>query len=93
MILLTDYFQIEKDPDHTVLGRHDRSPRRSHIWQRIHDFVMASLPPRPVTVSTDASGFRGRKRPWREWPHAAKARQDWVKTHLAIETESLLILS
>ena len=89
MTLLTDFFQIEKVPDHTVLSRHNRSPRWSHIWQRFHDFVMSSLPRRHMTVSTDASGFSGRKRPWREWPHAAKACQDWVKTHLAIETGSV----
>ena len=93
MTLLTEFFQIEKVPDHTVLSKHNRSRRWSHIWQRFHNFVMSSLPPRHVTISTDASGFSGRKRPWREWPHAAKACQDWVKTHLAIETDSFLILS
>ena len=40
MTFLTEFFQIEKVPDHTVFSRYNRSRRWSHIWQRFHDFVM-----------------------------------------------------
>jgi transposase len=90
---LADYFHIDSIPDHTVLSKYNRSQRWLHIWQRFHDFVMKSLPKRRIVIATDATGFSGRKRPWREWPHPAKANQDWVKMHAAIETESFYILS
>lgn len=90
---LADYFNIQVVPDHTVLSKYNRSQRWLRIWQRFHDFVLASLPKRKVVIATDATGFSGRKRPWREWPHAAKANQNWVKMHAAIETETFYILS
>jgi transposase len=90
---LADYFDIQTIPDHTVLSKYNRSQRWLRIWQRFHEFVMATLPKRKVVIATDATGFSGRKRPWREWPHAAKANQNWVKMHTAIETETFYILS
>ena len=44
-------------------------------------------------VATDATGYSGRKRPWREVDHGLKATQDWVKTYAAIETDSFIVLS
>ncbi|MCG7845270.1 MAG: transposase, partial [Methanomassiliicoccales archaeon] len=35
----------------------------------------------------------GRKRGWRETPYAFRPRENWVKTHAAIEVDSFLILS
>jgi len=91
--LLSEYFHLDKVPQHTVLSRKNRSARWTTIWQRFHDFVVASLPRRSVVVATDATGFSGRKRPWREVDHDLKAAQDWVKTHAAIETDSFMVLS
>ncbi|HSV42587.1 MAG TPA: transposase [Methanomassiliicoccales archaeon] len=89
---LADYFGVRSIPDHTVLSRYDRSQRWLRIWQHFQEFVPRALPKRKAVIVTDATGFSGRKRPWREWPHA-KANQDRVKTHVAIETGSFYILS
>ena len=91
--LFREYFVLDRVPHHTVLSRKNRSARWSTIWQRFHDFVVASLPPLSIVVATDATGFSGRKRPWREVDHGLKATQDWVKTHAAIETGSFVVLS
>src|SRR5690606_31337385 len=76
-----------------VLSRKNRSARWTIIWQRFHEFVVSMLPERKVVVATDATGFSGRKRPWREFDHGLKATQDWVKAHAAIETDSFVVLS
>jgi len=55
--------------------------------------VIGSLPKREVIVATDATGHSGRKRGWRETPYAHRAREDWVKTHAAIEVDRFLVLS
>ncbi len=91
--LCREYFVLEKVPHHTVLSRKNRSARWTTIWQRFHDFVVGTLPSRSVVIATDATGFSGRKRPWREWEHSIKANQDWVKTHAAIEVDSFVVLS
>ena len=91
--LLREYFVLDRVPHHTVLSRKNRSSRWTTIWHRFHDFVVASLPGRDVVVATDATGFSGRKRPWREVDHGLKATQDWVKTHAAIEVDSFIVLS
>jgi len=91
--MLQEYFSVERMPHHKVLSRKNRSARWAHIWQRFHDFVLASLPRRSAVVATEATGFSGRKRSWREVDHGLKATQDWVKTHVAIEVDSFLVLS
>jgi len=90
---LAEHFQLRSVPDHTVPSKHNRSQRWLRIWQRFHYFVMDVLPERKVVIATDATGFSGRKKPWRETEHAVKANQDWVKMHAAIETDSFYILS
>jgi len=91
--LLRDYFGFDRVPHHTVLSRKNRSARWTTVWLRLHDFVVNSLPKRRAVVATDATGFSGRKRPWREVDHGLKATQDWVKTHAAIEADSFIVLS
>ena len=44
-------------------------------------------------MATDAAGYSGRKRPWREFDYGLKATQYWVKTHTAIEVDSFALLS
>jgi len=39
-------------------------------------FVLERLPQRTVVAATDASGFSGRKRSWRETAYAVKAREN-----------------
>lgn len=91
--LFREFFRLEAVPHHTVLSRKNRSARWSTIWQRFHEFVMTTMPKRKVVIATDATGFSGRKRPWREVDHGLKATQDWVKTHAAIETDGFIVLS
>lgn len=91
--LFREYFRLDAVPHHTVLSRKNRSARWTNIWQRFHEFVLCTMPKRNVVIATDATGFSGRKRPWREVDHGLKATQDWVKTHAAIETDSFIVLS
>jgi hypothetical protein len=91
--LFREYFRLDAVPHHTVLSRKNRSARWTNIWRRFHEFVLGTLPKRKVVVATDATGFSGRKRPWREVDHGLRATQDWVKTHAAIETDSFIVLS
>ena len=44
-------------------------------------------------AATDASGFSGRKRSWRETDHAVKASQDWVKIYAVIEVDQFFVLN
>jgi hypothetical protein len=91
--MLSWYFRIDHVPDHSVLCRAMSSRRWTSLLERFFSFVIGSLPKREVIVATDATGFSGRKRPWREVDHGLKATQDWVKTHVAIETDSFIVLS
>ena len=91
--MFRDYFGLERAPHHTVLSQKNRSARWTVIWQRFHEFVVASLPRRSVVIATDATGFSGRKVGWREVDHAVRANQDWVKTHAAIDVDTFIVLS
>ncbi|MCE5296340.1 MAG: hypothetical protein LLG16_04455 [Euryarchaeota archaeon] len=93
MRMLTDYFRMDRVPDHSVLCRKNASPRWMTLWKRFHDFIMSSLPKRDPVIATDASGFSGRKRSWRETDHGLKVTQDWVKIHAAIEVDQFFVLS
>lgn len=91
--LFREHFRLDTVSHHTVLSRKNRSARWTNIWRRFHEFVLGTLPKRKVVVATDATGFSGRKRPWREVDHGLRATQDWVKTHAAIGTDSFTVLS
>ncbi len=91
--MLADYFRMDRVPDHSVLCRKNTSTRWLTLWKRFHDFVIGSLPKRSPIIATDASGFSGRKRSWRETDHGLKATQDWVKIHAAIEVDQFFVLS
>ncbi len=55
--------------------------------------IMSMLPRRECTAITDASGYSGRKSHWRDVDYGIRCTQDWVKTHITIEEESLIIMS
>jgi hypothetical protein len=76
-----------------VLSRKNRSARWTIIWQRFHDYVVASLPRRDVVVATDATGISRCKRRCREVDYGLKATQDWVNTYAAIEIDLFIVLS
>jgi len=88
-----DYFRLNRVPHHTVLSRKNRSRRWSVIWRRFHEFVRELLPRRKAIIATDATGYSGRKRGWKETPYAIRANQDWVKLHAAIEVDRFVVLS
>jgi hypothetical protein len=88
-----DYFRLQIVPTHTVLSRHNRTRRWNHIWKRFHRFVLDGLPRRKAIIATDATGFSGRKRGWKDTPYDHRANQNWVKVHAAIEVDTFLILN
>lgn len=93
LVLLADYFDLEIVPDHTVLCRKNASRRWLALWRRFFSFVLERLPRRRAVAATDASGFSGRKRSWRETDYGLKATEDWVKLHAVVEVDSFLVLS
>ena len=93
MEFFKSYFGIEKVPSHTLLSKKNQSKRWLLLWKRFHRFVMGGLPKRKAIIVTDASGFSGRKKGWKETPHDHRANQDWVKIHAAIEVESFLVIN
>jgi len=93
MRLLSDYFEFNMIPHHSVLSKYNRSKRWNRIWRRFHSFVMKLLPGRKCTAITDASGYSGRKQHWRDVPYDVRCNQNWVKTHITTEKETLIISS
>jgi len=91
--MLSWYFRIDRVPDHSVLCRAMSSRRWTSLLERFFLFFMERLPKRNVIVATDATGYSGRKRGWRETPYAHRPNEDWVKTHAAIEVDRFLVLS
>jgi hypothetical protein len=76
-----------------MLCRAMSSRRWTSLLERFFSFFMERLPKRNVIVATDATGYSGRKRGWRETPYAHRPNEDWVKTHAAIEVDRFLVLS
>lgn len=93
MECLKDYFEFQKIPSHTLLSKKNQSKRWHHLWKRFHRFIMDGLSRRKAIISTDASGFSGRRRTWKETPHALRAVENWVKVHAAIEINSFFVLN
>ena len=93
MFILNDYFKFNKIPHHSVMSKYNRSKRWNRIWIRFHDYIMNMLPKRECNAITDGSGYSGRKQHWRDVDYGVRCNQDWVKTHITIEEETLLILS
>ena len=54
---------------------------------------MKNLPRRECNAITDGSGYSGRKQHWRDVPYEVRCNQNWVKTHITIEEETLIIPS
>ena len=93
MVFCKEYFQFRNVPDHTTLSLKNRTKRWSVVWKRFHKWLLDRLPKRKSIIATDATGFSGRKKPWRETDYGIRANQNWVKLHAAVETNSHLILS
>ena len=93
LMMLAEYFELSDVPDHSVLCKKNSSKRWLLLWKRFFSFVLESMPQRSVVAATDASGFSGRKRSWRETDHAVKAMENWVKIHAVIEVDSFVVLN
>jgi len=54
---------------------------------------MDELPKCNAVVATKTTGYRGRKRSWRETKHAQCTIEDWVKVHAMIEVDMFIVIS
>jgi transposase len=91
--MVRSYYRLERVPDHSTLSRKLSSKRWTTVLERFFQDVLTALPKRSAVVATDATGYSGRKRGWRETKHAQRASEDRVKVHAAIEVDEFLILS
>ena len=93
LTLLSEYFPPGKGPRSY---NHDSQVPASAGWRSGNGSTTSSsssLRKRAPVIATDASGFSGRKRAWRETDHGLKATQDWIKIHAAIEVDQFFVLS
>ena len=93
LALLRDYYRLDDVPDHSTLSRKLSSKRWTIVLERFFSHVLEPLPRREAVVATDATGYSGRKRSWRETKHAARASEDWVKVHATVEVDEFIVLS
>ena len=93
LAMMKDYYSIETVPDHSTICRKIQSDRFAALLERFFRHITKDLPTRKVVASTDATGYSGRKRGWRETPHASRATQDWVKANVVIEVDEFIILA
>ena len=91
--MVREYYRLERVPDHSTLSRKLSSARWTTVLERFFQHVLAALPKRSAVVATDATGYSGRKRGWRETKHAQRALEDWVKVHAGIEVDEFIVLS
>jgi transposase len=93
LAMLRSYYRLERVPDHSTLSRKLSSRRWTVVLERFFHHIVAALPERSAIVATDATGYSGRKRGWRETKHAQRALVDWIKVHATIEVDEFLVLS
>ncbi|MCX6650944.1 MAG: transposase [Methanomassiliicoccales archaeon] len=93
LAMMQDYYSIETILDYSTLCRMIQSDRFAVVLERFIQHILSDLPTRKVVASTDATGYSGRKRGWRETPHAQRAKQDWVKANIVIEVDEFVILA
>lgn len=93
LAVMKDYYSIESVPDHSTICRKIQSDRFAALLERFFRHITEDLPTRKVVASTDATGYSGRKRGWRETPHASRATQDWVKANVVIEVDEFIVLA
>jgi transposase len=93
LAMVRSYYRLERVPDHSTLSRKLSSKRWTMVLERFFQHIVATLPKRSSIVATDATGYSGRKRGWRETKHSWRAKEDWVKVHATIEVDEFLVLS
>jgi len=93
LAMVRSYYRLEHVPDHSTLSRKLASQRWTTVLERFFQHILAPLPRRQAIVATDATGYSGRKRGWRETKHAQRALEDWIKVHAMIEVDEFIVLS
>jgi len=93
LAMMQDYYSIGSVPDHSTLCRKIQSGRFAVVLERFFQHIISPLPTRKAVVSTDATGYSGRKRSWRDTSHPKRAKQDWVKANVVIEVDEFIILA
>ncbi len=93
LAMVRSYYRLERVPDHSTLSRKLSSKRWAVVLERFFQHLVDELPKRRAVVVTDATGYSGRKRSWRETKHAQRASEDWTKVHAAIEVDEFVVLS
>jgi hypothetical protein len=90
-----DVLGLKRIPDATTLSRKNATPRFRQLMERLHFFILNTLPKRKAIVATDATGFGRRKRSWRETPFAYRAarKSGYIKANCAVEVPQRIILS
>jgi len=91
--MVRSYYRLGQVLDYSTLSRKLSSQRWTAVLERFFQHLLAPLPRRQTVVATDATGYSGRKRGWRETKHAQRALEDWVKVHAVIEVDELIVLS
>ncbi len=91
--MVRTYYRLARVPDHSMLSRKLSSKRWMTVLERFFQNVLAALPRSKLIVATDATGYSGRKRGWRETKHATRASKNRVKVHADIEVDEFLVLS
>ena len=81
LTMVRSYYRLDRVPDHSTLSRKLSFKRWTTVLERFFQHVLAALPERSAVVATDATGYSGRKRGWRETNHAQRASKDWVNMH------------
>ena len=93
LAMMQEYYSIETVPDHSTLCRKIQSHRFAVVLDRFFQHIVSDLPTRKAVVSTDATGYSGRKRGWRDTSHADRAAQDWVKANVIVEVDEFIVLA
>lgn len=93
LTILQDYFDIPHVPSESTLSRKNRSDRFQHLLTRFHRFILDDLPKRDPVIATDATGYNGGKRAWRNTHYGQRAEGNWTKVHAAVEIPCLLYLN
>ena len=91
--MFRSHYSLDRIPDHSTLSRKLSSRRWTTVPERSFRHLVDDMPPRAAVVATDATGYSGRKRSWRETKHAWRAKEDWVKVHATVEVDEFIVLS
>ncbi len=91
--MVRSYYRLERVPDHSTRYRELSSKRWTTVLEWFFRHLVDEMPKRSAIVATDATGYSGRKKSWRETKHARRAANDWVKVYATVEVDEFIVLS